>query len=255
MIRFIVIKIQVPVAEEEEEKNQNTADKNNNSEQTLREEDGDDGEPNSVNENDGYSNERSDDATDENLGEDTSTACLYYRAEIRTVPLSPEVFRGIGEVPDRDKLKIKLFKIYEEAEKEDRKVIDVLINLCVVYTQLNKLPNEETIDYTVEEQGLINNFVDPILSPLLHRPEKEKPFLWLGRMVTKTYNTRPDAGCAIIHERRIERFSCFAGVKAEYKKKDTLSTHQDLLRLALFGMNEIEDNNVKCILLVQVIDK
>jgi hypothetical protein len=106
-IRFIVIKIQVPVAEEEEEENQNTADKNNNSEQTLREEDGDDGELNSVNEDDGYSNERSDDATDENL----------------------------------------------------------------VY--------------------ILNNNED-----------------------TKTYNTRPDAGCAIIHERRIERFSCFAEVKA-----------------------------------------
>jgi hypothetical protein len=74
-------------------------------------------------------------------------------------------------------------------------------------------------------------------------------------MVTKTYNTRPDSGCAIIHERRIERFSCFAEVKAEYKKKDTLSTHQDLLRLALFGMNEIEDSDAKCILLVQVIGK
>ncbi|KAI8091078.1 uncharacterized protein B0P05DRAFT_634760 [Gilbertella persicaria] len=154
---------------------------------------------------------------------------------------------GIGDVPDRDELKIKLFKIYEEAEKEDRKVIDVLINL------LKKLPNEETIDYTVEEQELINNFADPILSPLLHRPEKEKLFLWLDKMVTKTYNARPDAGCTIIHERRIERFSCFAEVKAEYKKKDTLSTHQDLLRLALFGMNEIEDNDAKCILLVQVI--
>ncbi|CEI99647.1 hypothetical protein RMCBS344292_13730 [Rhizopus microsporus] len=86
----ITKKLQVPVAEEEEEENQNTADKNNNNEQTLREEDGDDGEPNSVNEDDGYSNERSDDATDENLGEDTSTACLYYRAEIRAVPLSCE---------------------------------------------------------------------------------------------------------------------------------------------------------------------
>lgn len=114
----------------------------------MREEDGDDGELNSVNEDDGYSNERSDDATDENF----------------------------------------------------------------VY--------------------ILNNNKD-----------------------IKTHNTRPDAGCAITHERRIERFSCFAEVKAEYKKKDTLSTHQDLLRLALFGMNEIEDNDAKCILLVQVIDK
>lgn len=39
----------------------------NNGEQTLREEDSDDGEPNSANEDDGYSNERSDNASDENL--------------------------------------------------------------------------------------------------------------------------------------------------------------------------------------------
>ncbi|KAI7898055.1 uncharacterized protein BX663DRAFT_269937 [Cokeromyces recurvatus] len=165
----------------------------------------------------------------------------------KTFDAIAKVFRGIGDVPDRDRLKIKLFKIYKKAEKEDRKVIDILINL------LNKLPNEETINYTIEEEELINNFVDPILSPLLHRPEKEKHFLWLNKIVTKSYNTRPDAGCALIHERRIQKFSCFAEVKAEYKKKDTLSTHQDLLRLALFGINEIENNNAKCILLVQVI--
>lgn len=41
--------------------------------------------------------------------------------------------QGIGDIPDRDLVKIKLFKIYEEAKKEDRKVIDVLINLCVLY--------------------------------------------------------------------------------------------------------------------------
>lgn len=77
----------------------------------------------------------------------------------------------------------------------------------------------------------------------------------LDKTITKAYSTRPDAGCAVVHERRIERFSCFAEVKAEYKKKDTLSIHQDLLRLAMFGMNEIDDNNAKCILLVQVIGK
>jgi hypothetical protein len=57
-------------------------------------------------------------------------------------------------------------------------------------------------------------------------------------MVTKTYNTCPDAGSAIIHEKIIERISCFAEVKAEYRRKDNISTHQDLLRLAMFGMDD-----------------
>lgn len=77
----------------------------------------------------------------------------------------------------------------------------------------------------------------------------------LDRKVAKTFNTCPDAGCVIIHQRVIEKFTCFTEVKAEYKKKDTLSTHQDLLRLSLFGINEIEDRNAECILLIQVIGK
>lgn len=55
------------MAEKEEGGKQNTAYMSNNGEQTLREEDSDDGEPNSANEDDGYSNERSDNASDENL--------------------------------------------------------------------------------------------------------------------------------------------------------------------------------------------
>jgi len=44
--------------------------------------------------------------------------------------------------------------------------------------RINKLPNEEIIDYNVEEQELISNYIDPILSPILHRPEQDKLFLW-----------------------------------------------------------------------------
>ncbi|GAA5813371.1 hypothetical protein MFLAVUS_006849 [Mucor flavus] len=78
-----------------------------NSEQTLREENGDDGEPNSVNEDDGYSNERSDDATDENL--------VY---------------------------------ILNNNEDEFTSIIssDEGVPAYVKQFELNKLPNEETID-------------------------------------------------------------------------------------------------------------
>ncbi|KAI9274159.1 hypothetical protein BY458DRAFT_489227, partial [Sporodiniella umbellata] len=41
----------------------------------------------------------------------------------------------------------------------------------------------------------------------------------------------------------------------KYKKKNTLSIRQGLLGLALFGINEVENNNAKCILLVQIIGK
>ncbi|PHZ14496.1 uncharacterized protein RHIMIDRAFT_290218 [Rhizopus microsporus ATCC 52813] len=59
--------------------------------------------------------------------------------------------------------------------------------------------------------------------------------------------------CTVIYERRFKSISGFAEVKAECKKKDSLCTHQDLLRLSLFGTHAIEEYNAKCILLVQVI--
>lgn len=39
----------------------------------------------------------------------------------------------MGDTPDNDEMKIKLFNIYEATEKEGRKLVDVLDNLCVVY--------------------------------------------------------------------------------------------------------------------------
>ncbi|CAO3701322.1 unnamed protein product [Rhizopus stolonifer] len=158
-----------------------------------------------------------------------------------------EAFRIDETGSSRDELKIMLFRIYEKAKKEDRKMIDVLVNM------INKLPNQEIIDNDVEEQELITNYIDPILSPILHRPEGDKLFLWLNKTALKSYNKRPDAGCAVILKRRVINYSGFVEVKAEYKKKDAVSLHEDLLRLSLFGINGLEENNAKCILLIQII--
>ncbi|KAI7866523.1 hypothetical protein BDF14DRAFT_1952020 [Spinellus fusiger] len=148
---------------------------------------------------------------------------------------------------NRDELKIMLFKIYEKAKKEDRKMIDVLVNL------INKLPDQETIDSNVEEQELITNYIGPILSPILHRSERNKLFLWLNKTTLKSYNKRPDAGCAVILDRRVISYSGFVEVKAEYKKKDSTCLHEDLLRLSLFGTNAFKENDAECILIIQII--
>jgi hypothetical protein len=124
------------------------------------------------------------------------------------------------------------------------------------------LPDEEIVDYNVDEQELISDYVDPILSPILHQPERDK-FFFCGKQpdislldcsikdtnsTIKTYKKCPDASCAVIHERRLENYSSgFVEIKAEYKKKDSLSTHEDLLRLSLFGTHVIEENDAKCI--------
>ncbi|PHZ10402.1 uncharacterized protein RHIMIDRAFT_260740 [Rhizopus microsporus ATCC 52813] len=42
--------------------------------------------------------------------------------------------------------------------------------------------------------------------------------------------------------------------KTDYKKKDSVKTHKDLLQLCLFGVNALEQYGTICILLMQVID-
>ncbi|KAG1217974.1 hypothetical protein G6F35_008700 [Rhizopus arrhizus] len=157
-----------------------------------------------------------------------------------------EAFRMDDIDSSRDELKIMLFKIYETAKKEDRKMIDVLINL------INKLPNKEILDCNIEEQELITNYIDPILSPILHRLWWDE-LLWLNKMDLKSYNKGSDACCAFVYGRRVINYSGFVEVKAEYKKKNSICLHEDLLRLSLFGMNALEETNAKCILLLQII--
>ncbi|KAI9003293.1 hypothetical protein CLU79DRAFT_714358, partial [Phycomyces nitens] len=64
----------------------------------------------------------------------------------------------------RDELEIPSINLYKKANKQDKRVIDVMINL------LNKLPNEEIKEHDIEEQELIVNYIDPIISPLIHDP-------------------------------------------------------------------------------------
>jgi hypothetical protein len=42
---------------------------------------------------------------------------------------------------------------------------------------LNKLPNFKTSE-EISEMELTTNYLDPVLSPILHAPEKNKHLLW-----------------------------------------------------------------------------
>lgn len=55
--------------------------------------------------------------------------------------------------------------------------------------------------------------------------------------------------------KRIDGAFGLVEVKPDYKKNDTLKTHEDLLRLSLFGMNALEEYDAKCIFLSQIIGK
>ncbi|KAI9264558.1 hypothetical protein EDC94DRAFT_658525 [Helicostylum pulchrum] len=53
---------------------------------------------------------------------------------------------------------MSLSDLYKKSSKQDRRVVDILVNL------VNKLPNEEIIGHDIEEQELIVNCIDPIAS-------------------------------------------------------------------------------------------
>ncbi|KAI8080538.1 hypothetical protein BDF21DRAFT_399122 [Thamnidium elegans] len=57
----------------------------------------------------------------------------------------------------------------------------------------------------------------------------------LNRTVLQNYEKRPDAGCVGLKRKRIDCYVGFVEVKPYYKKKDTVKTHEVLLRLSLFA--------------------
>ncbi|KAG1176011.1 hypothetical protein G6F70_006106 [Rhizopus microsporus] len=175
---------------------------------------------------------------------------------ISDVKVERHIFNDITELfgsfnvekDERDSIKLALFDIYKKASKQDRKLVDVLINL------LNILPTENLLEHKVEETELINRYLQPILSPLFHKPEKSQLFLWLNTKTDlKSYDKRPDGGCVLIEKRRISQYTGFVEVKADYQKNNTHQTHGDLLRLALFASNGYDEYNTECILVLQAI--
>ncbi|OBZ86879.1 hypothetical protein A0J61_05079 [Choanephora cucurbitarum] len=123
--------------------------------------------------------------------------------------------------------------IYKNASKQDRRLVDALINL------LNILLTENLL----EETELINGYLQPILSPLFHKPEKSQLFLWLNTKTDlKNYDKRPDGGCVLIEKRRISQYT-----------NNAHQTHDDLSRLALFASNGYDEYNTECILVLQAI--
>lgn len=83
---------------------------------------------------------------------------------------------------------------------------------------------------------MINGFLQPILSPLFHKPEKSQSFIWLNAKTDfKNYDKRPDGVCVLIEKRRISQYTGFVEVKADHQRNNAYQTHGDSWRLALFA--------------------
>ena len=77
----------------------------------------------------------------------------------------------------------------ENADTDDIAILYALKNRWVIYNvvvfffgmlmnvSVNKLPRSETA-HIIGETELISNYLDPLLSPMFHQPDKCKLFRW-----------------------------------------------------------------------------
>jgi hypothetical protein len=138
------------------------------------------------------------------------------------------LLRGLNETIDRRAMKIQLDQLYAEANEEDGVIIKIFSNLA------QKLPNQERLSH-VGEMELIVNFLDPILSPICHCPDKNKLLVWLNRQDENTSVLQPDA----IMMATPQKTSDITLGYVEVKPNDSMSNPElafvDLVRLGAFG--------------------
>ncbi|KAI7849366.1 hypothetical protein BDC45DRAFT_540098 [Circinella umbellata] len=105
---------------------------------------------------------------------------------------------------------------------------------------IQKLPNQERPSH-VGEMELIVNFLDPILSPMCHRPNTNKLLIWLNRQDENTLMLKPDAVMMAMPQKTTDITLGYVQVKP----KDSLSNPElafiDLVRLEHNGVTIMSD--------------
>ncbi|KAI9243689.1 hypothetical protein BY458DRAFT_591557 [Sporodiniella umbellata] len=154
-----------------------------------------------------------------------------------------EITRGVNKDTKRSCLKKELAELYTTASEDDEKVLDVYLN-C-----LNKLPNFRKTE-EISEMELITNYLDPVLSPIFHNPEKNKHLLWLNRKEENTNSLRPDAVIKHYDMKLSGTTLGYCEVKPADVRHDTDSLCTGLVRLALFSRKIVlrKENNIACTL-------
>ncbi|KAG1441163.1 hypothetical protein G6F56_011608 [Rhizopus delemar] len=125
-------------------------------------------------------------------------------------------------------MKIQLDQLYAEANEEDSVIIEVFSNL------VQKLPNQERLSH-VGEMELIVNFLDPILSPIYHRPDKNKLLVWLNRQDDNTSVLQPDAIMMATPQKTSDITLGYVEVKPDDSMSNPELAFVDLVRLGTFG--------------------
>lgn len=138
------------------------------------------------------------------------------------------LLRGLNETIDRRTMKIQLDQLYAEVNEEDGVIIEIFSNL------VQKLPNQERLSH-VGEMELIVNFLDPILSPICHRPDKNKLLVWLNRQDENTSVLQPDAIMMATPQKTSDITLGYVEVKPDDSMSNPELAFVDLVRLGTFG--------------------
>ncbi|KAG0743093.1 hypothetical protein G6F57_010330 [Rhizopus arrhizus] len=137
-------------------------------------------------------------------------------------------------------------KLMENANTDDIAILYALKN------RVNKLPRSETA-HIIGETELISNYLDPLLSPMFHQPDKCKLFRWLNQTRNETAKQRPDRGVTITEQMHESFAAGFIEVKSFGMTGHHFLTHKNTLRLTIFCKETIDRGEVKCTLGVQAI--
>ncbi|KAG1222051.1 hypothetical protein G6F35_005563 [Rhizopus arrhizus] len=111
----------------------------------------------------------------------------------------------------------------------------------------------ERLEDDIREAELIGTFLDPILNPIFHDPEKNRLFRWLNAGVEDTESLRPDGNVFELEQRRIKFSTGYVEVKPDKSRSDILKTHEDLLRLVSFCKDTLDKKDVKSMVAVQAV--
>ncbi|KAG1047249.1 hypothetical protein G6F43_010293 [Rhizopus delemar] len=154
-------------------------------------------------------------------------------------------YRPQGKLSDNIHSKLteitRVIKLYDTASTDDERIIDIYLN-C-----LNKLPSFKKTE-EISEMELTTNYLDPVLSPIFHNPEKNKHLLWLNRKEENTNHLRPDAIMKHYDRKLYGTTLGYCEVKPSDAHNDVDNLCTDLIRIGIFSRNIMsrKANKIAC---------
>ncbi|KAI7852806.1 hypothetical protein BDC45DRAFT_607048 [Circinella umbellata] len=171
----------------------------------------------------------------------------------KSKPWTSDLYDDIGELlrefdPDTESirsLKVSINNLAKQADDLDHILIDILINYC------NKLPLCTRIDEEIGEAELQGTYIDPLLYPLFHNPQKNKYYRWLNKQVSGTDVRRPDGNLYRMNQRKID--SSIGYVETKRDRSESTKRHEDMIRLVAFCQKTLNSTKLNAMTAIQAV--